>query len=230
MIATAPSVAPPPKKIVLIDDHPLFRSGVAQLVRADPSLELAGEAGDGASGIALAEQVDPDLVLIDLNMKAMNGIETLRALKQRRLRARCVMLTVSDDGRDVLEAMRAGADGYLLKDLEPEALAAQIQQAVGGRVVIESSLAGVLADAALSPPPQAADAIVGDLTERERETLALLADGRSNKEIARELGISDATVKVHIKHLLRKLGVKSRLEAAVWALQSPLFKGGTAQR
>lgn len=216
----------PPKKIVLIDDHPLFRSGVAQLVRAEPSLALAGEAGDGASGIALAEQVDPDLVLIDLNMKAMNGIETLRALKQRGLRARCVMLTVSDDGRDVLEAMRAGADGYLLKDLEPEALAAQIQQAVGGRVVIESSLAGVLADAALSPPPLSADEVVGDLTDRERETLALLADGRSNKEIARELGISDATVKVHIKHLLRKLGVKSRLEAAVWALQSPGFKGG----
>lgn len=216
----------PPKRIVLIDDHPLFRSGVAQLVRAEPSLALAGEAGDGASGIALAEQVDPDLVLIDLNMKAMNGIETLRALKQRGLRARCVMLTVSDDGRDVLEAMRAGADGYLLKDLEPEALAAQIQQAVGGRVVIESSLAGVLADAALSPPPPSADEVVGDLTDRERETLALLADGRSNKEIARELGISDATVKVHIKHLLRKLGVKSRLEAAVWALQSPGFKGG----
>jgi two-component system nitrate/nitrite response regulator NarL len=221
MTTTAPT---PPKRIVLIDDHPLFRSGVAQLVRAEPSLALAGEAGDGASGIALAEQVDPDLVLIDLNMKAMNGIETLRALKQRGLRARCVMLTVSDDGRDVLEAMRAGADGYLLKDLEPEMLAAQIQQAVGGRVVIESSLAGVLADAALSPPPQAADEIVGDLTERERETLALLADGRSNKEIARELGISDATVKVHIKHLLRKLGVKSRLEAAVWALQRPAFK------
>lgn len=214
-------------RIVLIDDHPLFRSGVAQLVRADPALELAGEASDGASGIALAERVDPDLVLIDLNMKPMNGIDTLRALKQRKLRARCVMLTVSDDGRDVLEAMRAGADGYLLKDLEPEELALRIQQAVGGRMVIESSLAGVLADAALNPP--AAQAEVDDLTDREREILGLLADGRSNKEIARELGISDATVKVHIKHLLRKLGVKSRLEAAVWALQSPAFKAHLPQ-
>ncbi len=208
-------------RIVLIDDHPLFRSGVAQLVRADPGLELAGQAGDGASGIALVEEVDPDLVLIDLNMKPMNGIETLRGLKQRGLRARCVMLTVSDDGRDVLEAMRAGADGYLLKDLEPEELAQRIQQAVGGRMVLESSLAGVLADAAMNPPPPtSAEA----LTEREREILAQLADGHSNKEIARELGISDATVKVHIKHLLRKLGVKSRLEAAVWALQSPTFR------
>lgn len=214
-------------RIVLIDDHPLFRSGVAQLVRADPALELAGEASDGASGIALAERVDPDLVLIDLNMKPMNGIDTLRALKQRQLRARCVMLTVSDDGRDVLEAMRAGADGYLLKDLEPEELALRIQQAVGGHMVIESSLAGALADAALNPPSASADG--NDLTEREREILSLLADGRSNKEIARELGISDATVKVHIKHLLRKLGVKSRLEAAVWALQSPAFKAHLPQ-
>lgn len=208
-------------RIVLIDDHPLFRSGVAQLVRADPGLELAGQAGDGASGIALVEEVDPDLVLIDLNMKPMNGIETLRGLKQRGLRARCVMLTVSDDGRDVLEAMRAGADGYLLKDLEPEELAQRIQQAVGGRMVLESSLAGVLADAAMNPPPPTS---AETLTEREREILAELADGHSNKEIARELGISDATVKVHIKHLLRKLGVKSRLEAAVWALQSPTFR------
>lgn len=214
-------------RIVLIDDHPLFRSGVAQLVRSDPALELAGEASDGASGIALAERVDPDLVLIDLNMKPMNGIDTLRALKQRQLRTRCVMLTVSDDGRDVLEAMRAGADGYLLKDLEPEELALRIQQAVGGRMVIESSLAGALADAALNPP--AVPAEVDDLTEREREILGLLADGRSNKEIARELGISDATVKVHIKHLLRKLGMKSRLEAAVWALQSPGFKAHLPQ-
>lgn len=206
-------------RIVLIDDHPLFRSGVAQLVRADPALELAGEAGDGVSGIALAERVDPDLVLIDLNMKPMNGIDTLRALKQRQLRARCVMLTVSDDGRDVLEAMRAGADGYLLKDLEPEELALRIQQAVSGRKVIESSLAGALADAALTPVLPARDEVAADLTEREREILAQLSDGHSNKEIARELGISDATVKVHIKHLLRKLGVKSRLEAAVWALQ-----------
>lgn len=209
-------------RIVLIDDHPLFRQGVAQLVRADPELELAGEAGDGASGIALAERLDPDLVLIDLNMKPMHGLDTLRALKQRQPRSRCVMLTVSDDGRDVLEAMRAGADGYLLKDLEPEELARRIQQAVGGHRVIDDSLAGVLADAALHPPTAASER--GELTEREREILGRLVDGRSNKEIARELGISDATVKVHIKNLLRKLNVRSRLEAAVWALQNPAFR------
>lgn len=207
-------------RILLIDDHPLFRKGVAQLVRADDELELAGEVSDGASGIALAAELDPDLILIDLNMKSMNGIETLRQLKASGVRARCVMLTVSDDERDVLDAMKAGADGYLLKDMEPEDLCARIKQSVGGNVVLDASVAGLLAHA-LNAPPAASHS---DLTEREREILGLLADGRSNKEIARELGISDATVKVHIKHLLRKLNMKSRLEAAVWALQNPQFR------
>jgi two-component system nitrate/nitrite response regulator NarL len=204
-------------RILLIDDHPLFRSGVVHLVRSDEDLELAGEASDGSTGVELARRLDPDLILVDMNMKPMNGIETLRALKAAGVRARCVVLTVSDDGRDVLEAMRAGADGYLLKDLEPEELSVRIKQAVQGNVVLESSLAGVLAHA-LNAPPRLPEA---DLTEREQEILGLLADGCSNKEIARELAISDATVKVHIKHLLRKLNVKSRLEAAVWALQNP---------
>lgn len=207
-------------RILLIDDHPLFRKGVAQLVRADDDLELAGEVSDGASGVALAAELDPDLILIDLNMKSMNGIETLRQLKGSGVRARCVMLTVSDDERDVLDAMKAGADGYLLKDMEPEELCARIKQSVGGNVVLDASVAGLLANA-LNAPPAASHS---DLTDREREILGLLADGRSNKEIARELGISDATVKVHIKHLLRKLNMKSRLEAAVWALQNPQFR------
>lgn len=213
-------------RVLLIDDHPLFRHGVAQLIRSEPGLDLAGEAGDGASGLALAERLDPDLVLIDLNMKPLSGLDTLRAFKQRGLRARCVMLTVSDDGRDVLAAMRAGADGYLLKDLEPEDLARHIQDAVQGGRVIGESLADRMVDAALHPPEPAV--ALDELTEREREILGHLADGLCNKAIARELLIAEATVKVHIKHLLRKLGVKSRLEAAVWALQSPAFRGRPA--
>lgn len=203
-------------RILLIDDHPLFRKGVAQLVRADDSLELVGEASDGASGVAMATALQPDVILIDLHMKPMNGIQVLRALKAAGVPSRCVMLTVSDDERDVLEAMRAGADGYLLKDLEPEELCLRIKQSMGGAMVLEQSVAGLLVQALNAP----AAAAVGNLTERERETLALLADGRNNKEIARLLGISDATVKVHIKNLLRKLNLKSRLEAAVWALQN----------
>jgi two-component system nitrate/nitrite response regulator NarL len=211
-------------RILLIDDHPLFRKGVAQLVRADAELELAGEASDGATGLALAVEADPDLILIDLNMKSMNGIETLRRLKAAGVRGRCVMLTVSDDERDVLDAMKAGADGYLLKDMEPEELCQRIKQSVGGTVVLDGSVAGLLAHA-LNAPPAVTHTL---LTEREREILGLLSDGRSNKEIARVLGISDATVKVHIKHVLSKLNMKSRLEAAVWALQHPQFRQATA--
>ncbi|MBA3623162.1 MAG: two-component system response regulator NarL [Methylibium sp.] len=208
-------------RILLIDDHPLFRKGLAQLVQAGEGLELAGDVSDGASGVALAQQLDPDLILVDLNMKPLGGIDTVRALKAAGVRARCIILTVSDDERDVLAAMRAGADGYLLKDMEPEELYLQLRQAAAGAVVLGSSVAGLLAHALTAPPgtPQSID-----LTEREREILSLIARGLSNKEIARELGISDATVKVHIKHLLRKLNLKSRLEAAVWALQSPVFK------
>lgn len=211
-------------RILLIDDHPLFRKGVAQLVRADDELELAGEASDGTTGLALAAETDPDLILIDLNMKSVNGIETLRRLKASGVRGRCVMLTVSDDERDVLDAMKAGADGYLLKDMEPEELCQRIKQSVAGTMVLDGSVAGLLAHA-LNAPPAATHT---DLTEREREILGLLSDGRSNKEIARVLGISDATVKVHIKHVLSKLNMKSRLEAAVWALQNPQFRRATA--
>ncbi len=207
-------------RILLIDDHPLFRKGVAQLVRDDEELELAGEASDGETAVAMADAVDADLILIDLHMRAMNGIATLRALKALGVRGRCVMLTMSDNELDVLEAMRAGADGYLLKQLEPEELCQRIKQSVRGAVVLEDKVAGLLAHA-LNAPPAIQHA---GFTEREREILCVLADGHSNKQIARLLGISDATVKVHIKHLLRKLNVSSRLEAAVWALQNPRFR------
>lgn len=211
-------------RILLIDDHPLFRRGVAELVRDDAELALAGEANDGHSGLALAATVDADLILIDLHMRGMNGIDTLRALKAQGVRARCVILTTSDSEADVLEAMRAGADGYLLKELEPEELCQRIRQSVRGAVVLEDNIAGVLAQALNAPPA----VLHADFTEREREILCLLADGRNNKQIARLLGISDATVKVHIKHLLRKLKLTSRLEAAVWALQNPRFRAARA--
>jgi two-component system, NarL family, nitrate/nitrite response regulator NarL len=201
-------------RVLLIDDHALFRRGVAQLIESDPELQFVGEAGDGLRGIELAGTVDPDIVLIDLNMKGMSGIATLQGIKKLNGRARCIMLTVSDDERDVLDAMRAGADGYLLKDLEPEDLCSRLKLAVRGTVVLESRIAAMLARAPSAPhaPDEA------ELTDRENQILGSLALGQSNKEIARQLGISDATVKVHIKHLLRKLNLKSRLEAAVWTL------------
>jgi len=215
-----------PARVLLIDDHALFRRGVAQLIESDPELQFVGEAGDGVLGIELAGSVDPDIVLIDMNMKGMTGIATLQGIKKCNQRARCIMLTVSDDERDVLDAMRAGADGYLLKDLEPEDLCSRLKLAMRGTVVLESRIASMLARA--SSAPHAPDD--AELTDRENQILGSLALGQSNKEIARRLGISDATVKVHIKHLLRKLNLKSRLEAAVWALhRSNPRAGGNLQ-
>ena len=203
-------------RILLIDDHPLFRRGVAQLLAAEPDFEVVGEAGDGESGIDLAFALQPDVILLDLNMRGLGGLETLRELKSGDIRARCIMLTVSGEERHVLTAMKAGADGYLLKDMEPEELVRSVRQSVVGGVVLDGAVAGILTQALNAPQPPERTS----LTERESQILGQLAEGRCNKEIARLLGISDATVKVHIKHLLRKLNMKSRLEAAVWALHN----------
>ena len=203
--------------VLLIDDHALFRRGVAQLIRADPELSLAGEASSGEEGAMLANELKPDIVLIDLNMKGMTGLDVLRTLKASSLKSRCVVLSVSDEERDIKEAMRCGADGYLLKDLEPEDLCVRLKSAIRGNVVLAEGVANVLALAMREGNPAALE--LSDITDREREILGGVAAGLSNKEIGRSLHISDATVKVHIKNLLRKLNLKSRLEAALWWLE-----------
>jgi len=202
--------------VLVIDDHPLFRKGVADLIGMEPALSLVGEAADGESGVRLAHRLQPDMILLDLNMKGMDGIETLRRLRaEADLDVRIVMLTVSDNETDVLDALRAGADGYLLKDMEPEEILGSLREAVLGHLVISPHLTELLARAlrdAQGPrhPDQA------DLTPRERQILGLLAKGWSNKLIARELDVAVGTVKVHVKHILKKLGLKTRVEAAVW--------------
>ena len=203
-------------KVFLIDDHALFRKGVGQIINADTAFELIGEASSGQEGLELAIPLRPDIVLIDLNMKGLNGIETLRQFKASDLIAKYVVLTVSDAEDDLLEALRAGADGYLLKDMEPEDLCANLKKVAAGMTVIQDTLTEVLKMALLEPKSQRKDEQVS-LTEREKEILQCLTDGLNNKTIARKLGISDTTVKVHIKHLLSKLKLTSRLEAAVWA-------------
>ncbi len=201
--------------VLLIDDHALFRKGVAQLIQADADLFVAAEASTGEEGLKLAEQLRPSVVLIDLNMKGMSGLDILRALKREGSSARCVMLTVSDEERDVVEALRCGADGYLLKDLEPEDLCIRLKSAVRGNVVLDAGVANVLAQSFRASQSPAAS--LEELTDREREILERIADGLTNKEVGRALGISEGTVKVHMKHLLRKLNLRGRVEAAVWA-------------
>lgn len=202
-------------KIVLIDDHPLFRKGVGQMISDNPRFEVVGEAASGQQGLEIAQALRPDMVLIDINMKGMSGLETLRRLKATDLQARYIILTVSNSEEDLIEALRVGADGYLLKDMEPEDLCTNLLKAWSGMTVLQDTLTEVLRGALLSPVS------IGStkeelLTMREREVLECLADGLNNKTIARNLGISDTTVKVHVKNVLRKLNLTSRLEAAVW--------------
>lgn len=204
--------------VIVIDDHPLFRKGVSQLVAMDEELTLAGEASSGQEGLELAKQVEPDLILLDLHMKGMGGIDTLRGLREAGLDSRVLMLTVSDNADDLIAAIRAGADGYLLKDMEPEDLLARIKDALCGRMVISESLNSLLAQA-LREEVVVANRNVVVLTEREKAILACLANGLSNKLIGRELNITEGTVKVHVKNLLKKLSFRSRVEAAVWAVE-----------
>lgn len=205
-------------RVMIIDDHPLFRKGVSQIISDDPNFEVVGEAASGQEGLDLAEETQPDLVLLDLNMKGMDGLETLRRFKQTDLLARYVILTVSDSEDDLMEALKTGADGYLLKDMEPEDLRANLMKASVGVTVLQDSLTEVLKKALTEPDTKVNPADAG-LTDRENEILDCLAEGMNNKNIARKLGISDTTVKVHIKNILRKLNLTSRLEAAVWKHQ-----------
>lgn len=203
--------------IMLVDDHPLLRKGLRQLLTLSGDMEVVAEASNGKDAIKLASELDPDLILLDLNMQGMDGLETLRHLRDEGVTSRIVMLTVSDADEDVLSAISAGADGYLLKDMEPEDMLVQIERALSGKMVLSEAVTQVLATAIRNPTTKAVEGS-DSLTQRELEILKLIAKGMSNKVIARELDISDGTVKVHVKHLLKKLHLRSRVEAAVWMI------------
>ncbi|WP_424450031.1 two-component system response regulator NarL [Plasticicumulans lactativorans] len=210
-----------PQTLLVIDDHPLLRKGVSQLVALEPAMRLVGEATDGAEGLRLARELKPDLILLDLQMRGMGGLDALRAIKALDLDTRVIMFTVSDSEEDVLAALQAGADGYLLKDMEPEEMLASLRQAARGRLVLSAPVTELLARALRHEGP-AAGLPLSELTEREHQILLHIAAGKSNKLIARELDITEGTVKVHVKHVLKKLGLRSRVEAAVWAVKTGL--------
>ncbi len=204
--------------VITIDDHPLFRKGVADLLGMTPNLRLIGEAASGGEGVELAKHLNPDIILLDMNLPGLDGIATLKSLKDADLDARVVMLTVSDSEDNIIAALRGGADGYLLKDMEPEDILERLLLAAEGRTVISERVSELLAQA-LREEVRAKDAEQAGLTEREEEILRLIAQGQSNKMIARQLDISEGTVKVHVKHLLKKLNLRSRIEAALWMLK-----------
>jgi len=212
-------VTPEKFTLLLIDDHPMLRNGLKQLIALDETLQVVAEAGNGFDGVALAEQHDPDLILLDLNMPGLNGLDTLSRLREISLSGRVVVFSVSDHEEDVVSALKRGADGYLLKDMEPEALLKALHQAAAGQTVLSEALTPILV-ARLREDRPAPARDINQLTRRERDILQLISAGMTNKAIARKLAISESTVKVHVKYLLKKMNLKSRLEAAVWALQN----------
>jgi two-component system nitrate/nitrite response regulator NarL len=204
--------------VVIIDDHPLLRKGLQQLAKLSPEIEIIGETDNGKQGLIMVYELKPDLVLLDLNMPGMNGLETLSALKRLDPTPKVAILTVSDTHEDVVAAMREGADGYLLKDMDPEELLIKLHELAEGHLVMSPNIAESLALALRSETPKDNASATIQLTERESEILKHIRQGESNKVIARKLDIAEATVKVHIKHLFKKLGLKSRVDAAVWAV------------
>ena len=211
-------------RVLLIDDHTLFRSGLETLLERH-NIEVVAATGDGREGMHLALDIQPDIVLLDMRMPDMNGLEVLRALRNEGMKSPIVMLTTSNEERDLVECLRNGAQGYLLKDMEPTELVSALRDIQAGRTVVAPELAGVLARVVQGESVELErqqDTPFSELTPRELEILCLLAEGQSNKVIARNLGISDGTVKLHVKAVLRKLNVHSRVEAAVMAVEKNL--------
>jgi DNA-binding NarL/FixJ family response regulator len=215
-----------PIRILLVDDQRLMREGLRILLELEPGLEIVGEAGDGQAGLDAYEALQPDVVLMDVRMPGMDGVEATWRLRERWPDARVVILTTFDDDEYVFEGLRAGAMGYLLKDVSGHDLAEAVRTVAGGGVLIQPSVARkVVAEfARVAPPARAVDAGLAEpLTEREQEILELLALGLNNREIADRLGLASGTVKNYVTTILQKLGVRDRTQAAIRARELGLI-------
>lgn len=200
-------------RVMLVDDHPLMRRGLSQLLSFEDEFNVIAEASSGAEAVAKNHEVEPDLILLDLNMKGMSGLDTLNALRADNCDASIVILTVSDNAADIDALVKAGADGYLLKDTEPDELIDVLKKSLQGDKAYSKEVALYLADRANQ------NDVFDTLTDRETQILRQVAKGLRNKQIADNLFISESTVKVHMKSLLKKLGVPSRTAATVLYLE-----------
>ena len=216
-----------PITLLVVDDHTLFRRGLIALLEQDAGLQVVGEAGDAAQALRLAPALQPDVILLDNHLPGVRGIDAVKDLRQLAPQARVLILTVSEDAQDLALALRNGAQGYLLKTIEGDLLAEAIRRAMRGEPVVSVELMGKLVaafqaqDAAVPLPvvvgQHSASAVTPALSPREEEVLREIARGASNKEIARTLDIAETTVKIHVQHILRKLNLSSRVQAAVYA-------------
>lgn len=207
-------------RVLLVDDHTLFRSGIRSLLQRHEEFEIVDEAADGLEGIKRARSHQPDVVLLDLNMPGVSGLEAAKVIAEEMPSVRVLMLTVSEDADDLMEALRAGASGYLLKNIDAPAFAEAIRRAAAGESVVSPAMTGKLIQGVRNPP-KASLALERDrFSPRERDILACLAQGESNKEIARKLNLAESTVKIHVQNLFKKLGMTSRVQVALYAAEN----------
>lgn len=211
-------------KILLVDDHTLFRSGMRLLLQRNPEFEIVGEASDGLEGVKRAKQLRPDVVLMDLNMAGLSGLEAMQLIVEDMPEVAVLMLTVSEEAEDLSAALKNGARGYLLKNIEADYLTLAIKKAAAGESVIAQSMTEKLIMQfrnGMNPPPSI---VKEKLTAREREAMVCVARGESNKEIARTLNVAESTVKIHVQNILKKLSLSSRVQIAVYAVERGLDK------
>jgi len=209
-----------PIRVMLADDHPLFRRGVATLLAADRDFEVVGEAADGRQALEMARELMPDVILMDICMPVMDGMEATRLIKAEFPHVRIVMLTVSDKERSLFDAVKNGAQGYLLKKIEPRALCGTLRGVMRGEAPMSRVMAARLLDEFARQGRNPAAPQADSLTAREKEVLGEVAKGRSNKEIAATLAIAENTVKNHLKNILEKLHLENRVQAATFALRT----------
>jgi NarL family two-component system response regulator LiaR len=206
-------------RVLIVDDHAVVREGLRTFLSLQDDMDVVGEAGDGETAVRQAERLRPDVVLMDLVMPRLDGVGAMRELRRRVPGGRVIVLTSFAEDERLMPAIQAGAAGYLLKNVEPQELARAVRAAHAGEALLDPSVAARLVDAIAHASP---DDDAERLTPREREVLALIARGLSNKRIARELSVSEKTVKTHVGHLLGKLGVADRTQAAVYAVRHGL--------
>ncbi|MCL2555271.1 MAG: response regulator transcription factor [Actinomycetia bacterium] len=204
-------------RVLLVDDHQVVRRGLRTFLEVQGDIEVVGEAGDGAEGVARAQELRPDVILMDVKMPGTDGIAALQLLRDAGNQARVLIVTSFTEQRTVVPALRAGAAGYVYKDVDPVALADAIRSVHAGHVLLQPEVAGALL---AEDHPGGGTGRANTLTDREREVLALIADGRSNREIARALVLSEKTVKTHVSNILMKLDLADRTQAALWAVRN----------
>lgn len=219
-------------RILLVDDHILFRKGIASLISSRKDMKIVGEASDGVEAVRIARETIPDVILMDINMPNRNGLETVKILKDEMPHIGVVMLTVSDNDDDLFQAIKNGAKGYLLKNLEPQQLYEMLDRVRQGEAPLSGAMAAKILQEFRQPPPNEAKQRepVDELTSREIEVLEEVVKGASNKEIADILNITENTVKIHLRNILEKLHVQNRIQAAVHAIREGLINDSLSQK